>query len=148
MMNNAHEKLRRENNLTLAIGIAVSLLVAIITLLFGTGDSVIGVIILLGIFGFVVLFFFISWVGSVRASRVKMIEVNFHKIRNFEKDLNNLKERFDIQKDIADLRSRVSFFEKMIGKRVGKKGAIDPRWIILIIILILLYLFLKQQGIL
>jgi len=29
----------------------------------------------------------------------------------------------------------------------GKKGAIDPRWITLAIILILFYLFLKVKGI-
>lgn len=118
-----------------------------ITLLFGTGDSIIGAIILLGIFGFVVLFFLISWLVSLRTSNIRMIGLNFYRINKIEKDLNKLEGKLDLYKDIAELKSRMSLFEKMLGKKIDKKGAIDPRWIIIIIILILLYLFLRQLGV-
>ena len=147
MENRINEKIKLKNNLAMGFGIAVSILVAIITLLFGTGDSIIGVIILIGIFGFVVLFFLVSWLVSLKVSNIRMIGLNFQKINKIEKDLNNLEGRLDLSKDIAELKSRMSLFEKMQGKKIGKKGALDPRWIIILIILILLYLFLRQLGV-
>ena len=63
-------------------------------------------------------------------------------INLIEKDLNKLKETININKDISELKSQIFLLKEMITK--NKKGQIDPRWIIIIILIILTILFLMQ----
>ncbi len=60
-------------------------------------------------------------------------------------DLIELKEQMSLEKKFADIDKRLSIIEKL-----SKKGAsnIDPRWIFMIILLILFYLYLKSLDIL
>ena len=63
-------------------------------------------------------------------------------INLIEKDLNKLKETININKDISELKSQIFLLKEMITK--NKKGQIDPRWILIIILIILTILFLMQ----
>jgi len=139
-------KIRRQNAITTFIGMVTSLIAAGIGLYFGTGESVIGIVILLGIFGFIVLFFLISWPINILLGKFRKIESNEAKVVKLWKDLNKLKDNLEINKKLAELEVRISSFEKKNKRKMDKKGVFDPRWIIIIVILILLYLFLKQQG--
>ena len=133
----------RKINFTNLFGILVSVLAAIITLLFGTGDSITGILILLGIFVFVLLFFLISWPIYILSDKLRIIDANSDSILAIQKDLNSLKQRMHLHKNIADLKARVTNMELSL----MKKGQIDPRWIIILIIIILMVLFLRQRGV-
>lgn len=150
MQTSESKKSKGPSNLATIFGIFVSLIAAIITLQFGGGRSAIGTVILIGILVFITIFFLVSWPVSTVTKKFRWIETKLEgielklkKIDKIEKDLNALEDRLDINKEIMDLKFRMSLFEK---RKMNKRGIIDPRWIIIIIILILLYLFLKEQG--
>jgi chromosome segregation ATPase len=80
------------------------------------------------------------------------MESSIRKINDVEKDLYSLRQEINKVKEVAEVKARLTWLEKILHKKVvkkkiGKKGQIDPRWIIIAIILILLYLFLKRQGV-
>lgn len=64
------------------------------------------------------------------------------------KDLNNINNKISIITDAAKLDARLSFLEKNFLKMQNKRGQIDPRWVIILIIIILLFLYLRSKGIL
>lgn len=130
------------------IGILVSIIAGIVGLKFGgTRESSIGIIILLGFFLFISIFFLISWRAEVSARRDKKIEENSGKITSLQKDLNSLKEKVNVIRDIADLKSRIYSLEQFVKMKFDKRGVVDPRIVVIIIIIILVYLFLKEQGV-
>ena len=91
---------------------------------------------------FIILYFIVSYFVTKFLRWFVNINKNDLLIFELRKDLNNLKNEINSIKDISDLKARVSVLEKM-----KKKGQIDPRIIILIIILVLFLLYLKSTGI-
>ena len=131
-----------------ALGILVSIVAAIIGLKFSEAkESIIGILILLGFFLFITIFFLITWRVDISAKRDRKVKDNSVRIINLQKDLNSFKETINIIRDLADLKSRISSLENLIKMKFNRRGVIDPRIVIIIIIIILVYLFLKEQGV-
>ena len=107
-----NETKSRNGILVQLIGILVSFADAAVGLIFGTRDSILGLIILVSIFIFIVLFFLISWPVSRISKKFKVIDTNLKRISILEKDLNSLKERIDLIKELSNLKSRMAAYEK------------------------------------
>ncbi len=130
------------------LGILVSIIAAIIGLKFSEAkESTIGILILLGFFLFITIFFLITWRIDISAKRDRKVKDNSVRTISLQKDLNSFKETISIIRDLADLKSRMSSLENLIKMKFNKRGVIDPRIVIIIIIIILVYLFLKEQGV-
>jgi len=71
--------------------------------------------------------------------------MNTKNIEIIKKDLNIVKGKLNFKEDVAKLNTRLSIIKALL-KMKNKRGQIDPRWILIVIILILLYLFLKSKG--
>ncbi|MBS3151198.1 hypothetical protein J4443_02345 [Candidatus Woesearchaeota archaeon] len=135
--------MKRQDIITNSIGIFVSLIGVIVGSFFGE-KSTIGILILIGIFLLVIIFFLISWRVDVSSQRDKKVIENSRDIKMLQKDLNSFKDTINIIRDISDLKSRMSNLEKM---KLNKKGIIDPRIVVIVLIIILIYLFLREQGV-
>jgi len=123
-------------------GIFVGIVAVIITVYFQIQDPMTGIIWVLGILAFVALYFIISYPIASLKTRFNQVKKNTNLILEMKKDLNNIKDKLDISERIANLEAKMSLLSKK-----GKRGQVDPRWIIIIIILVLLFLFLKSKGI-
>lgn len=140
--------MRTGDVITNSVGIFISIVGVIVGLIFSkTGDSMIGVLVMLGIFLFIVIFFLISWRVDISAQRDRKIKENSIGIRRLQKDLNSLKGTINVMREVSDLRYKMSFLEKLINMKVDKKGVIDPRIVIIIIIIILIFIYLRVQGV-
>ena len=96
------------------------------------------------IFGIIIgtIFFtiFLIWVRDKYKKMINDIENNKKELEEIKKDLN-FKELFN-KMDI-----RLSVIEELMkNQKRGKRGQVDPRWIAIIILIILLILFLRQVG--
>ncbi len=106
------------------------LLIAIIPLIFqifnpttDEGLIITGIMLVIGLLS-------VGW--AYIANKIKQIESNTITI-------NKLKDNINTMNKIHKLDKRLSLLEK-------KKGQINPQWVIIIILLILLYLFLRSAG--
>ncbi|MBI2173141.1 MAG: hypothetical protein HYT73_02945 [Candidatus Aenigmarchaeota archaeon] len=106
-------------------------IIPIVTQFSSQGDS--SSLILLGAIFLVILIYFISDYVKDKLSQVdKVVE----KIAKME-------EKVDYMKSIHELDKRVSLIEEK-----KKKGQVDPRLAAIVILLVLLYLYLRSIGIL
>ena len=104
-----------------------------------------GVIFFISILVFVLLYFIISYPFAIL--KQKFNQINRHNILIIEikKDLNKIKENIDMIMDNAKLKARLSFLEnKMKNKKA--QFVIDPRWILIGIIILLVILYLRSKG--
>ena len=68
-------------------------------------------------------------------------------IKDTKRELEDVKKDLNFKEMYNKMEVRLSVLEKLLEKLLkGKKGQIDPRIIIWIILLILLFLFLKSIG--
>jgi len=98
-----------------------------------------GMIWVLGILGFVALYFIISYPIVSIKERFNQIKNNTKLLHEIREDLNNVKDKLNMSERLASLEAKMSLFNK------SKKGQIDPRWVIIIIILILLFFYLRYK---
>ena len=143
MDSNNIENLKKQNDKTTFIGVTVSIIATIMGLIFGKEESTTGIIILLGIFVFILAFFLISWPINVVIKKLKNIEQNSKKLSDIEKNLNDLRQTINMNKDVAELKAQMSSLKEVLSNK-SKRGFIDPRIIVIIIIIILVILLLKQ----
>ena len=68
-------------------------------------------------------------------------------LRDNKRDVNEIKKSLNYHNLFNEMDVRVKVIERLFDK-INKKGQIDPRIIFIIIMLILLYLFLKSIGVL
>ena len=64
-------------------------------------------------------------------------------IEQGNKRINELERSLKYKDDFYQLEKRLSLVEM----RMGKKGQVDPKWVFLTIIILLLILYLKSQGV-
>ena len=67
---------------------------------------------LLGVLFFIVVFFIISYLWSFAQKKSDQINKNTKKIEEIKEDINSLKDKLNLHKDIAILNSRVDSIEK------------------------------------
>ena len=112
--------------------------------------SIIGVLLSLG--GFVVDSFYLIGFGVIAILIYISLYVKENivdRIRNNEKTLEKMAKDININKEINNLKTKVSFLEGVQSMMKNKKGFLDPISLIIIIILLaLLIMFLKSKGIL
>lgn len=94
---------------------------------------------------FVLLYFIISYPFAIL--KQKFNQINRHNILIIEikKDLNKIKENIDMIMDNVRLKARLFFLEnKMKNKKA--QFVIDPRWILIGIIILLVILYLRSKS--
>ncbi len=127
------------------LGVLISLLVGIITLYFGATNPQIGIVFLVSIYFFIVIYLVVDYIMSLAKKKIDQINKNSENIESIRKELNELKKGLNLHLEIAKVKAKVESMEKSSGR---KKGSIDPRIVIIIIILIFFYLYLRSLGIL
>jgi len=130
------------------IAILVGVLVVLISSYVQLRSPQTGLLLFLSLIGAIFLYFLTSWTIVYFRVRTRKIEHNRRSIEELRKDLNNVKERLDIREEMYNLSSRVSTIEQLHKMMRNKKGQIDPRWVLIVIIIILFILFLRVKGIL
>lgn len=128
------------------VGIIVSILIGLITLYGQSKDPQTSLLLFLSLIGTIFLFFLISWPIDYFNKKFKSIDKNIIEIQEIKKDLNIIKDKLNFKKEVYDLNTRILVIENML-KMKNKRGQIDPRWILIIIIIILFYLYIKSKGI-
>ncbi len=126
------------------IGILIGLLSTIISFYGQYTDSQTGFLLFLSLIGIVLLFFLSSWPIDYFKKKVRDINSNKSHLSKMQEDLNSLKERLNLKEQISDLTARISFMERT--KMGNKKGQIDPRWYLILVMIILLILYMKEKG--
>ncbi|MBS3140629.1 hypothetical protein J4405_00620 [Candidatus Woesearchaeota archaeon] len=99
----------------------------------------------LALMGTIVFYFVISWPMGYFKEKFKIIDNTNKEIETIKKDLNIIKDKLNFKSDVAKLDTRISVIEELI-KMKNRKGQIDPRWIVLILIIILFLLYLRSKG--
>ena len=127
------------------LGLVINLIALFIVLYFQFKDPQTGILFFFGVVGFIVLYFIVSYPINLIIKEIRQIDFNTHTISDIRKDLNNLKDKFNLRGEVSDLKSKMNLLEILINKK--KRGQIDPRIIIIIIIIILLLLYLRSKGI-
>jgi|TARA_Y100000310_G_scaffold345846_1_gene471136 flagellar motor component MotA len=133
-------------DLTSIVGIILTLVVGIISVIAQYQTPQTNILIFLALIGAIVFYFIISYPLSIVKSKLKSINNNSRSIKRISKDLNIIKDRLEFKREVDELKIRINSLENLI-KMKGKKGNIDPRWIIIVVILILFVLFLRSKGI-
>ena len=119
-------------------------LIALNLMLYGQfNDPQTGIIIVFGVVGFIAFYFVVSYLITNLIVRLKQIQNNEDSIFEIKKDLNRLKDNINMIEGNAKLDARLSFLES---KMKNKRGQIDPRIVILAIIVFLLVLYARTKG--
>jgi len=126
-------------------GISISLIALGIAVYEQFRDPQTGIFLFFGILIFVVLYFIISYPIAKLKQKFNQIDKHNYLIFEIKKDLNKIKDNLDMIMNYAKLEARLSFLEN---KMKNKKGQfiIDPRWILIGIIILLLILYLRSKG--
>ncbi len=127
------------------VGIIVSILIGLITLYGQSKDPQTSLLLFLSLIGAIFLFFLISWPIDYFKKKFKSIDKNVLDIKEIKKDLNIIKDKLNFKKDMSDLNTKILVIENMLKIR-NKRGQIDPRWILIVIIIFLFYLYIKSKG--
>ena len=136
-----YEKNRALNVFTIIISI-LSLTIPTVIFILTASDNIraqsiniFGIIAIITI-GFYVIYLMYKGYGNLR-----------NDVQNNKKEITDIKKSLNYKELFDNMNVRVKVLEELI-KRYNKKGQIDPRIIYIIIMLILLYLFLKSVKIL
>jgi len=101
-------------------------------------DQARSVIYFVAILGYLGLLYIASWF-------TEKVKLYTNKINENAESINKIREEIETNKRLSELDKRVSILEKIKG---NKRGSIDPKWILLIILLLLFYLYLRSIGLL
>ena len=104
-------------------------------------DQVRSAIYFLAILGYIGILYFVMWVTDRLKSYIDQINKN-------KQDIQDIKEAMSIQKNFIEIEKRLAVLEALRKNKKGRGFAIDPKWVFLIILLILFYLYLRSLGIL
>ena len=85
---------------------------------------------------YIALYFVSDWVTDKVKSYLDKINTN-------QKDITDLKEKFNLEKRFNEIEKKIEVLNE---KMKNKKGSIDPRIVIMIILLLLFYLYLRSIG--
>ena len=133
----------KENAINI-FGLIINLIALFIVLYFQFKDPQTSIILFFGIIGLILLYFILSYPLSSFVKKMKQINYNTHLIHETKKDLNNLKDKFELRGEISDLKSKMNLLEKITKNK--KAQIIDPRWIIIGLIILLVLLYLRSKG--
>lgn len=124
----------------------ITLLVGLATIIFQIFppktpvDQVRSAIYFLAILGYIGILYFVMWVTD-------KLKYYFDQINKNKQDIQELKEKMDTEKHFNEIEKKLYVLEALFKKKKGRGFVIDPKWIFLIILLILFYLYLKSIGI-
>ena len=104
-------------------------------------DQVKSAIYFLAILGYIGILYFVMWIMDRIKSYTDQINKN-------KQDIQNIKEEMKIEKHFNEIEKRLSILEALRKNKKGRGLGVDPKWIFIIILLILFYLYLRSLGIL
>ncbi len=137
----------QKNHIITYLGIIVSIIVGITSLYAQSKTPQTGLTLFFALLVAIFLYFFISWLIESSLKKTRNINKNTQIINDVRKDLNIVKDKLNFKSDVAKLDTRISILEQFSKMNKNKRGQIDLRVIVLIIIFILFFLFLKDKGI-
>ena len=91
----------------------------------------------------VAAFFIVSYPINVFKNRMEQVDKNTKDLRQLRENLNDMKNELVLTKKMENIDARLSVIEK----HDNRKGQVDPRWVLIIIILIILYMYLRSIGV-
>lgn len=97
-------------------GLVIGLFALNITIYGQFDEPKTGTIFVLGILGFIALYFIVSYLIVNLIEQLNQIKSNTESIFEIRKDLNKLGDNINIMKDTAKLNARLSFLEKKLLK--------------------------------
>ena len=127
------------------VGIIVSIVIGLVSLYGQSKNPQTSLFLFLSLIGTIFLFFLISWPIDYFNKKFKHIDKNIIDVQEIKKDLNIIKDKLKFKEEVFDLSNRISIIENTL-KMKNKRGQIDPRWILIIFIIILFYLYIKSKG--
>ena len=134
-----------KDEITNKLAILISIAIAIISSYGQTKDQETGVILFLGLLIMIIIYFLISYPLHFLKEKLNQTDENTRTIKKVKEDLNSLKEQINYNKQLENLKIKCAVMENMMLK--NKRGIIiDPRWVVIIIMLILFFLYMRAKG--
>ena len=123
----------------------ISIAVGIISTYAQSKDPQTGLFLFLALAGAIFLYFLVSWPINFIKKKIKNVDDNSEEIGLVRKDLNSINEKLNFKESINMLDKKIYVIEEVL-KMKNKRGQIDPRIILIIIIIVLFFLYLKSKG--
>ncbi|MBI2577192.1 hypothetical protein HYV84_08325 [Candidatus Woesearchaeota archaeon] len=103
-----------------------------------TFDQQKSAILFIAVISYIAIIYFVDWIIDKFKSYIRQIDLQKEEIETLKKELS-------LEKRFMEIEKKLSLVE--IGLR-GKKGivSLDPRWVFLIILLVLFFLYLRSLG--
>ncbi|GEM_PF-1064792 len=130
---------------TYYLGMIISIAVGIISTYAQSKDPQTGLFLFLALAGAIFLYFLVSWPINFIKKKIKNVDDNSEEIGLVRKDLNSINEKLNFKESINMLDKKIYVIEEVL-KMKNKRGQIDPRIILIIIIIVLFFLYLKSKG--
>ena len=128
------------------VGILVSIIIGFIGTYGQIKNPQTSIIIFTVLLGGVVVYFLVTYTSSAIKEKISQINKNTESIELVNKGLNSIKETLHVRKDIDKLQVRMIGLEQMLGIQ-GKKGVVvNPQWVMIIIMIILLIVYMRSKG--
>lgn len=102
----------RRQKLTNTIGILISILIGLTSFYAQTQNPETGITIFLALLGIILLYFLASYPLSIAKEKINQININSENIKKIKEDLNSIKDKIKIRKEIEDLKARILKLEK------------------------------------
>ncbi len=102
-----------------------------------------GFIVFAAILAVVLIYAFFAYYGDMFKNKFQLIEESAKNIKQISERLNIVEDKLNFFEKASKIESRVLALEEKIRP---KKGAIDPRWIFIGILILLLILYLRTVG--
>ena len=132
---------KRRSSILSDLGIIINLIALLVAVFGQILDPQTGIILGIALLIFIALYFVVSYVIRNLLDKINQINDNNNQISDDKKDLNNLKDNVDMIMNVAKLGARVSNLEEKLPKMKNKRGQIDPRGVIILIIF-----YLRSKG--
>jgi F0F1-type ATP synthase membrane subunit b/b' len=134
------------------LGILFTLFVGIISisLTFVNPEmALIGMTALIAILFGIIAYWVTDYIVETAKKRLKQIDDNSQEIKNIKEEMKELYGKLDFHYEIAGIKAKIDMLEQKNDMRTKRrKGVIDPRIIIAIVIIILLFIYLRALGVL
>ena len=131
------------------LGILISIASGLIAIIFQSQEPQTGIAFFIALLLAVLAYFVISYIVEIMIGKNRQINENTKRIESTEKALNNITRQLDLNLEIAKLNAKITSIIEELNKMKGKKRGqvVDPRMVVAVIILILLYFYLKSKGV-
>ena len=135
----------RQKEISNSVGILVSVVMGLIGVYGQTKNPLTQIWMFSILLGLIGGYFLAAYFVERVKEKIKNIKENSERIGGVEKSLNSIKEKLAFRKEIDALQVQVTTLKNMLLLK-GKKGfVVDPRWVFIILIIIVGLLYIKAK---